>query len=725
MLNLLAASLSLLLATLPQPPAEPGDYELTEVGSYSSPLFLTSPANDGRLFIVEKGGRIKVVKNGSTLATPFLNVAGLLPASPGGEQGLLGLAFHPGYSANGRFFVAYTDASGSLVVAEYSAGPSADVANPAQVKRIITIPQPASNHNGGMILFGPDGYLYVGVGDGGGGGDPNGNGQNKNTLLGSILRIDVNSDGFPSDAARNYAIPAGNPFVGTTGADEIWFYGLRNPWRFWIDETTGRFYVADVGQSQREEVTVLDPGSQGANLGWNIVEGTRCYPSGGSCNTTGIVLPQVEYTHSDGRSITGGPVYRGESMPELNGTYFYGDFSLGWVRTFTFTPLAITNQFDWGAALSGTSLISSFGVDAQGEIYVVSLGGKVWRVDGRSSRRLVGDWNGDGQDDLALRRLGYWLNSVSSNKGGPFQIWSGSSFGRGWQSALTGDFDGDDRDDIAQFHPSNGTWWVSRSTGTGFSTTKWADFTTASGWTEQLVGDFDGDGRDDIANYFPGNGSWWVSRSTGAGFTTGKWANFSTRTGWQTHLVGDFTGDGKDDIASFHPSNGTWWISRSTGTGFVTRLWADFSTAQGWVSQLAGDFNGDGREDIAQFHPSNGTWWVSRSTGTSFATGLWADFHTPSGWITQLAGDFNGDGRDDIANFHSSNGTWWVSRSTGSGFATSLWADYTTVSGWTTQAVGDFDGDGRDDIVNYHNSNGTWWVSRSTGSSFVTSKWAE
>ena len=607
MLNLLAATLSLAIATVPPAPIEDNDYQLTEIaGSYSSPLYLTAPPGDPRLFIVEKGGRIRVVKSGAALSGSFLDIRSLLPASPGGEQGLLGLAFHPGFGSNGRFFVSYTNTSGHLVVAEYRATPGSDVAGAAQVRRIITINQPASNHNGGMILFGPDGYLYLGVGDGGGGGDPNGNGQNFNTLLGTILRLDIDSDGFPSDSSRNYAIPPSNPFVSTPGADEIWFYGLRNPWRFWIDPPTGRFYIADVGQGQREEVTVLEPGSEGSNLGWNRLEGTRCYPNGGSCSTSGTVLPQVEYTHQEGRSITGGPVYRGAEIPELDGTYFYGDFSLGWFRSFVYGG-SVTKHVDWRQKLRGTSLIASFGVDARGEIYIVSLGGKIWRIDGFSSARLVDDFNGDDKADILIRRAGnLFVATTQSGSAGPFTIWSTASHGVGWSQLVSVDFTGDGTADVAEFHPSNGTWWISRSTGAGFATTRWSDFATNSGWGPQLVGDFNGDGRDDIANYYQGNGTWWVSISNGTGFSTSLWADFSTATGWQTHLVGDFTGDGKDDIAQFHPSNGTWWVSRSSGSGFVTTLWADFTTAFGWVSQSVGDFDGDGAIDAATGLAFNG-----------------------------------------------------------------------------------------------------------------------
>ncbi|MGE3804505.1 MAG: FG-GAP-like repeat-containing protein, partial [Gemmataceae bacterium] len=218
-------------------------------------------------------------------------------------------------------------------------------------------------------------------------------------------------------------------------------------------------------------------------------------------------------------------------------------------------------------------------------------------------------------------------------------------------------------DDIANFHPTTGTWWVSISEGDHFTTTRWAEFYTNSGWTSQVVGDFNGDGYDDIANFHPTTGNWWVSltNATHDGFVTTRWADFYTNSGWTSQVVGDFNGDGHDDIANFHPSSGNWWVSLSAGDRFTTTRWADFYTNSGWTSQVVGDFTGDGLDDIANYQPATGNWWVSASNGTTFVTTLWADYFTNSGWTAQRVGNFNGDAFDDIANFHPSNGTWWVS----------------------------------------------------------------
>jgi len=427
-------------ATAPVPaPDDTARLDLVD-DSFSSPLYVTAPDGDSRLFVVEKGGKVELVVNDRVVGT-YLDAGSLLPASPGSEQGLLGLAFHPDFSDNGQLYLSYTDTAGRLVVSEVDVDPEANSVSIANRNTVIRIDQFAANHNGGMVLFGPDRYLYLGVGDGGGSGDPQGNGQNINTLLGAILRVNVDADAFPGDSLRNYSVPSDNPFVGRSGADEIWVYGLRNPWRFWIDEPTGRLYIADVGQNAREEVTILEPGSEGANLGWNRLEGTRCYPSGGTCQTAGTVLPQVEYTHSEGGSITGGIVYRGSRIPALRGTYFYGDFVSGWVRSFRYDG-SVRDHYDWRGRFS-TSLVSSFGVDGLGEMYVVSLSGSVWRIVGDSA-------GGDGQDEMFFYRDDglYRYYDIRSDGTLPSPILAGDEYTRGWSSITAVDLDGDGQDEM-------------------------------------------------------------------------------------------------------------------------------------------------------------------------------------------------------------------------------------------------------------------------------------
>jgi glucose/arabinose dehydrogenase len=338
------------------------------------PVYLTAPAGDARLFIVEKGGVIRIVKDGALLPTPFLTLAGRV--STGDEQGLFALAFDPAYAINGRFIVHYTDVSGNTTVSLFrvSAG-DPDQADPASETVLLTAEQPFSNHNGGQILFGPDGMLYIGLGDGGGGGDPGGRGQSVTDLLGGILRVDVGS-------GTGYTVPPDNPFVGRTDArPEIWSYGLRNPWRFTFDPATGDLYIADVGQNAWEEVDVVTAAAgagRGLNFGWAITEGNHCFGAA-TCDQAGLTPPLLEYSHDDGCSISGGFVYRGAAIPALQGHYFYADFCRGWVRTFRFQDGQAVEPQQW-TSLSPGGAITSFGQDAVGELYILTAEGGVFRI---------------------------------------------------------------------------------------------------------------------------------------------------------------------------------------------------------------------------------------------------------------------------------------------------------------------------------------------------------
>lgn len=342
-------------------------------GGLAFPLYLTSPPGDERLFIVEKGGRIRIVRHDSLLPESFLDISALV--STGSEQGLLGLAFHPDYAANGRFFVDYTGTDGDTRIAEYHVGADQDHADAASARILLTVPQPYSNHNGGQVAFGPDGFLYVGMGDGGSGGDPQGHGQNPDDLLGSLLRLDVND-------AQPYVIPPDNPWADSSGArGEIWNIGLRNPWRFSFDRGTRDLYIADVGQNDLEEVDVSTAATgtgRGANYGWNRMEGLSCFGAG-SCDQSGLVLPVVQYSHADGCSVTGGYVYHGNAIPELQGHYFYADYCQGWVRSFRLENGKAVDQHTWPTLAPGGA-VPSFGEDSAGELYVLSADGIAYRV---------------------------------------------------------------------------------------------------------------------------------------------------------------------------------------------------------------------------------------------------------------------------------------------------------------------------------------------------------
>ena len=296
--------------------------------------------------------------------------------STGSEQGLLGLAFDPAYASNGRFIVHYTDLNGNTTVSGFRvAGDNPDRADPASEVILLTAEQPFDNHNGGQIVFGPDGMLYIGLGDGGSGGDPGGRGQGLTDLLGDILRIDVSG-------GTGYTVPPDNPFVGRTDArPELWSVGLRNPWRFSFDAATGDLYIADVGQNAFEEVDVVTAAQgagRGANFGWNITEGRHCYASA-SCDPAQFTLPVLEYSHAEGCSITGGFVYRGAAIPALQGHYFYSDFCSGWVRSFRLQDGEAVEPQQWPTLAPGSGVLS-FGQDAAGELYVMSTGGRVLRI---------------------------------------------------------------------------------------------------------------------------------------------------------------------------------------------------------------------------------------------------------------------------------------------------------------------------------------------------------
>lgn len=315
----------------------------------------------GRLFVLEKPGRIRIIENDQLIETPFLDISDRV-GSGGNEQGLLGLAFHPQYAQNGRFFVNYTDKNGDTVLARFQVSSDPNVADPNSEVKILGVDQPFANHNGGGLVFGPDGYLYAGLGDGGSQGDPFGNAQNTGVLLGKILRLDV-------DSAEPYAVPADNPF-----GNEVWAYGLRNPWRFSFDKSTNDLYIADVGQNTWEEIDFLPAGSPGGtNFGWNFREGAHDYKGGGPA---GMVEPVAEYSHSEGGcSVTGGYVYRG-SLPEWHGIYLYADYCKGLIWGLIQSDGGWQSQplFDLDVT------ITSFGQDSSGELYILSDSGSIFRL---------------------------------------------------------------------------------------------------------------------------------------------------------------------------------------------------------------------------------------------------------------------------------------------------------------------------------------------------------
>lgn len=356
---------------------------------WTRPVFLTHPPGSNDLYVVDARGYIYIVRDGAVLPTPFLDVRSSLSGTPtgGDEWGLLGLAFHPDYATNGRFFIGYTPNGGDNTVAEgHRSAASADVAD-ASVTDILVINDFAGNHNGGMVVFGPDGYLYIGTGDGGGGGDPRDTAQDPSQLLGKMLRIDV--DG--TSGSTMYRIPADNPFVGAAGVrEEIWAFGYRNPWRFSFDRDTDDMYVADVGQGTWEEIDFEPLASGGRNYGWSQFEGTHNFPGGDTLRAGDTHTPPIyEFRHDSSSevlrgscSVTGGYVYRGSAIPGLRGAYVFGDYCSSDVAAFRYCDGTVRepSRLDVGG---GVGALVSFGEDADGELYVISFGA------GAQVRRVV------------------------------------------------------------------------------------------------------------------------------------------------------------------------------------------------------------------------------------------------------------------------------------------------------------------------------------------------
>jgi glucose/arabinose dehydrogenase len=342
------------------------------VGGLEHPVYLTAPTGDARLFIVEQAGRIMLVKNGKLESRPFLDIRAKVGS--GGERGLLSVAFHPLYRANGFLFVNYTDTHGDTRIERYTVSHDADVADLASAKMILRIDQPYGNHNGGMNLFGPDGMLYIGMGDGGSEYDPQRNGQNNNILLSKLLRINV-------DKGEPYSTPSANPFVKGGGRAEIWATGLRNPWRFAFDAKYGDLYIADVGQDKYEEIDVVPMNRAGVNYGWSVMEGMSCFRDR-SCDKRGLQLPALVYNHDNGNcSVIGGFVYRGRKIPAIDGLYFYSDYCTGWLKSFKYVDGRVTQQAQWAVGKMGN--VASFGLDGLGELYVVDHGGRIFRIVSR------------------------------------------------------------------------------------------------------------------------------------------------------------------------------------------------------------------------------------------------------------------------------------------------------------------------------------------------------
>jgi len=612
----------------------------------TDPIFVTN-AHDGtnRLFIVEQGGVIKVLQPGSASPTVFLNITSSVLA--GGEQGLLGLAFHPQYPANPTFYVNYTRAGdGATVIARYQVSSDPNIASSTETV-LLVIGQPFANHNGGMLAFGPDGFLYIGMGDGGAGFDPDNRAQNVDDLLGKILRIDVDHTNGPA----LYSSPPTNPFYGpAAGADEIFAYGFRNPWRFSFDRATGDLYAGDVGQNQIEEVDIV---GAGGNYGWRSWEGTLCTglsPDIG-CSGTGYLFPTIQYTHESGRcSITGGYVYRGSLGSLPVGSYVFGDYCTGEI----FLGLAGSVS-----TLADTTFqLSSFGEDEAGEIYVVSLDGSIYRIV-HSGFCLCRDhdFNGDDRSDILWRHSSgtvyEWLISGTTlvAHGSPGDATTD------WTIVGVGDFNGDGNADILWRHSSGTVYeWLMNGT-TIAQHGPLGDVPTD--WTIVGIGDFNGDGRSDILwRHSSGTVYEWLMD----GFTLvdhGSVADVTTD--WTIVGVGDFNGDGRSDILWRHRSGIVYqWLMG--GTTIVDHGSPGEASTE-WTIVGVCDFNGDGRSDILWRHTSGIVyeWFLNGTTVVDHGS----PGNVTMDWTIEGVGDFNGDGQADILWRHSSGSVYeWLMNGT-------------------------------------------------------------
>ena len=558
----------------------------------SSTVFVTN-AHDGsnRLFILEKGGVIRVLQPGSSTPTTFLNITPSV-LSTANERGLLGLAFHPQYSTNGRFFVNYTrQTDGALQVAEYHVSTSdPNVADTAETI-ILTTPHPTNdNHNGGMIEFGPDGFLYIGLGDGGGANDPPNNGQNINALLGKILRIDID---HPA-GGLNYSSPASNPFFGpTVGRDEIYSYGHRNPWRYSFDRGNGQLILGDVGQGAREEIDIV---TLGGNYGWRVMEGSICNPNlnGGVCTPpTGSILPVSEYSHAGGRcSITGGYVYRGVRSSLPTGAYVFADFCTG--EIFLRQPGLNTSTVLLDTALN----ISSFGEDESGEIYVVGLGGSVDRIANPSPppRNTIGVYRPSGPV--------FYLRNTNSAGAPDFAI----PFGAASDIPLVGDWDGDGITTIGLYRPSDSVFYLRNTNSTGAP-----DITIPWGATGDVpvVGDWDGNGTVTIGLYRPSNNTFYLRNSNDYGPP-----NLEIPFGapGDIPIVGDWDGNTTTTIGLYRPSGSIFFL-RNTNSFGSPNVIASFG-ASGDLP-VVGDWDGNGTVTIGVYRPSGSIFYLRNTNSTA------------------------------------------------------------------------------------------------------------
>ncbi len=743
--------------------AAPGEAQLTlrlVVSGLSEPLALVQdPLDTSVQFIVQKGGRIRVLKDGGLRAPDFLNLTASVSIS--GERGLLGLAFPPDHATSGRFFVNFTNLQGHTVIARFTRSTVnplvADAASRFDLRwpggqRFIT--QPHSNHNGGTLRFGPDGYLYIGMGDGGSANDPGHRAQDPNSLLGKMLRIDVD---VADDNARGYRVPADNPFLDglpVSALGEIWAFGLRNPWKFSFDEParggTGGLFIGDVGQSSREEIDFEPAGSGGRNYGWRNREGTI---AGGALPVlppayTPLTPPIYDYPRTAGRSVTGGFVYRGSRLAATyRGRYFFADFPTGRVASLGLTysgagEAIVSNVSEHTAELGGaetTGRVSSIDQDAAGELYVVDFRGSIRRIE--PAVPLTMNISGSGQVTFTPSAAPCTTSCVrvvvegslvalkpTAASGWAFAGWSGDadcldgrltmSIGRVCRATFVPtlqstrsivDFNGDGRSDVFTYDSTAGAWSMD------MSGVRRVAGSLQGSWAASWVikpGDFNNDGLTDLFLYNVGTGQWFRAVRAPTGdftYTNGTW-----RAGWDVHVL-DLTGDGRADVFLYDAASGLWFKCRTTSGAdfsYVSGTWEP-----GWQVYPA-ELDGNRVADLFLYRSATGEWVRAMNDGAAgwvLSDGTWR-----AGWEVHVA-DFNGDRRSDVFLYDPGTGQWFLCTNVAGGFryVTGTWA-----AGWTVR-MADLNADGRADVFLYNQTTGVWFecVTRTSGFSYATGNW--
>jgi glucose/arabinose dehydrogenase len=712
---------------------------------FSAPVAaMAAPGDPGFLYVLEKDTGVIFRVNVDTGArTSFLDIPDA-QFSRDGERGALGLAFHPQYAANGRFFVFVTDLQGDLQVREYHRSANPLVAE-TTFSIVIEIPKQTgfSNHNGGWIGFSPDdGYLYIAAGDGGGSGDPGNNAQNLNVLLGKALRIDVDSDDFPTDANRNYHIPSDNPFVGVAGADEIWAYGLRNPWRMAFDPRNGDLYIGDVGQSAREEIDFVAAGVGGANFGWRIMEGNLPFnpapPPAPQPGDPSLILPVYDYPRTVGTTVTGGEVYTG-STASFVGQYVFADFGSGRVFSLAIVNGAAVDGLDRTAQMTGAlpGSVVDFAVDSDGDLYAIGIGGTIWRLDFGAGAVDVADLiDGGAGNDILVGGAG--ADTLAGGTGVDTARYGVASTGAAWRRNVDGSWtvaagvdgvdalttveflDFTDRDVFLDRAPrtfsGNGTsdilflrsdgrvaaWEVTGAAINGASILP----TVGPEWTPLGTGDLSGDGRDDVL--WRRNDGLVFTWTMNGGAVASAAAIASVGAEWSFLGAGDFNGDLTDDIA-WRRDDGLVYIWRMNGSAIASAAGVA-GVGNAWRLEGLGDFNGDGRDDFLWRRADNGQSVVWLMNDNAIQSSGFTSVQVGLDWAMVGVGDTNGDGRDDIILQHASDGTIAVWAMNGAAVASSGFAASADPDAWSVGGIGDYDGDGRDDILWRNDDTGLVYV---------------